>query len=53
MPSNIVASIVEQLREYGVFTRGEIGIQAQTITPEWLRVWALIAMLELFSPMCT
>ena len=34
VPSNIVASIVEQLREYGVFTRGEIGIQAQTITPE-------------------
>ncbi len=34
VPSNIVASIVEQLREHGVFTRGEIGIQAQTITPE-------------------
>ena len=34
VPSNIVASIVEQLQEHGVTSRGEIGIQAQTITPE-------------------
>ncbi len=33
VPSNIVRSVVEQLRENGVFMRGEIGVQAQTITP--------------------
>ena len=34
VPSNIVRSVVEQLRENGVFTRGQIGVEAQTITPE-------------------
>ena len=34
LPSNIVASVVEQLRERGVFQRGEIGVEAQSITPE-------------------
>ena len=33
VPSNIVRTVVEQLRENGVFMRGEIGVQAQTITP--------------------
>ncbi len=33
VPSNIVRSVVEQLRENGVFMRGEIGVAAQTITP--------------------
>ena len=33
VPSNIVRSVVEQLRENGVFMRGEIGVGAQTITP--------------------
>ena len=33
VPSNIVHSVVEQLRENGVFMRGEIGVQAQTLTP--------------------
>ena len=31
--SNIVLSVVRQLRDHGVFTRGEIGVEAQTITP--------------------
>ena len=35
--SNIVRSVVEQLREGGVFTRGEIGVGAQTITPALAR----------------
>ena len=34
VPSNIVRSVVGQLRENGVFTRGEIGVEAQTVTPE-------------------
>lgn len=33
VPSNIVRSVVEQLRENGVFMRGEAGVAAQTITP--------------------
>ena len=37
VPSNIVRSVVEQLREGGVFTRGEIGVGAQTITPALAR----------------
>ena len=37
VPSNIVRSVVEQLRERGVFTRGEIGVGAQTITPALAR----------------
>ena len=34
VPSNIVRSVVAQLREHGVFVRGEIGVDARTITPE-------------------
>ena len=34
VPSNIVRSVVAQLREHGVFVRGEIGVDALTITPE-------------------
>ena len=37
VPSNIVRSVVEQLRGGGVFTRGEIGVGAQTITPALAR----------------
>ena len=33
VPSNIVLSVVEQLRDQGIFARGEIGVEAQTITP--------------------
>ena len=32
VPSNIVLSVVNQLKEHGVFTRGEIGVEVQTIT---------------------
>ncbi len=34
VPSNIVRSVVDQLRERGRFVRGDIGVNAQTITPE-------------------
>ncbi len=37
VPSNIVRSVVAQLRQRGVFTRGEIGVGAQTITPTLAR----------------
>ena len=37
VPSNIVRSVVAQLRQRGVFTRGEIGVGAQTITPALAR----------------
>jgi len=33
VPSNIVRSITEQLRQNGAFTRGDIGVAARTITP--------------------
>jgi len=33
IPSNIVRNVYEQLRKSGKVTRGEIGIEAQTITP--------------------
>lgn len=33
VPSNIVRNVYEQLRKSGKVTRGEIGIEAQTITP--------------------
>ncbi|HVG55860.1 MAG TPA: trypsin-like peptidase domain-containing protein [Vicinamibacterales bacterium] len=33
-PSNIVRAVVEQIRKFGRVRRGEIGIRAQTITPE-------------------
>ncbi|MGH9657390.1 MAG: trypsin-like peptidase domain-containing protein [Bryobacteraceae bacterium] len=33
VPSNIVRSVVEQLRATGTVTRGDIGVDAQTITP--------------------
>ncbi len=32
-PSNIVRSVVEQIRETGRVSRGEIGVYAQTLTP--------------------
>jgi len=32
-PSNIVASVVRQIRESGRVRRGEIGVHAQTVTP--------------------
>ena len=31
VPSNIVVSVTDQLREQGVFRRGEIGVEAQTM----------------------
>jgi serine protease Do len=33
-PSNIVRAVYEQIRKFGRVRRGEIGIRAQTITPE-------------------
>ena len=33
VPSNIVRSVVAQLREHGVFVRGNIGVDTRTITP--------------------
>ena len=33
-PSNIVRAVYEQIRRFGRVRRGEIGIRAQTITPE-------------------
>ena len=33
-PSNIVRSVYDQIREQGQVIRGEIGVRAQTITPE-------------------
>ena len=49
VPSNIVRSVYEQVRKYGRVRRGQIGIQAQTITPELARAlrlerdWGVIA----------
>ena len=34
VPSNIVRTVYEQIRKWGRVKRGEIGIRAQTITPE-------------------
>jgi len=48
-PSNIVRSVYEQVRKQGRVRRGQIGIQAQTITPELARAlrlqqdWGVIA----------
>lgn len=33
VPSNIARSVINQLREHGMVRRGDIGIEAQTITP--------------------
>ena len=33
-PSNIVRAVFEQIRKFGRVRRGEIGIRAQTVTPE-------------------
>ncbi len=33
LPSNIVKYVVNEIREHGVVTRGDIGVEAQTITP--------------------
>jgi serine protease Do len=40
-PSNIVRSVYEQIRRNGRVRRGQIGIQAQTITPELARLLKL------------
>ena len=40
-PSNIVRSVYEQVRKYGRVRRGQVGIQAQTITPELARALRL------------
>ena len=34
VPSNIVSTVYEQIRRFGRVRRGEIGVRAQTITPE-------------------
>jgi serine protease Do len=41
VPSNIVRSVYEQVRKHGRVRRGQIGIQAQTITPELARALRL------------
>jgi serine protease Do len=33
VPSNIVRSVTDQLKQHGVVVRGDIGVDAQTITP--------------------
>jgi serine protease Do len=33
VPSNIAASVIEQLSRNGIFTRGDIGVSARTVTP--------------------
>jgi serine protease Do len=40
-PSNIVKSVYEQVRKHGRVRRGQIGVQAQTITPELARALRL------------
>lgn len=40
-PSNIVRSVYEQIRKSGRVRRGQIGIQAQTITPELAKALGL------------
>ena len=40
-PSNIVRGVYEQVRKYGRVRRGQIGVQAQTITPELARALRL------------
>ena len=40
-PSNIVRSVYRQVREHGRVRRGQIGVQAQTITPELARALKL------------
>ena len=37
VPSNIVRTVYEQIRQYGRVRRGEVGVNAQTITPELAR----------------
>lgn len=37
VPSNILRTVYEQIRQFGRVRRGEIGVQAQTITPDLAR----------------
>ena len=41
VPSNIVASVVDQLIKSGRVVRGEIGVVAQTVTPALATAWKL------------
>jgi serine protease Do len=41
VPSNVVANVVEQLRETGKVVRGEIGVVVQNISPELAQGWKL------------
>ncbi len=41
VPSNVVANVVDQLRQTGRVVRGEIGVLAQTISPALARGWSL------------
>ena len=41
VPSNIVRTVYEQIRQFGRVRRGEIGVRAQTITPALARGLAL------------
>jgi serine protease Do len=41
VPSNIVRAVYEQIRKYGRVRRGQIGVIAQTITPELAKALAL------------
>ena len=41
MPSNLLASVVEQLRRSGRVVRGEIGVTVQTLTAELAEGWKL------------
>jgi serine protease Do len=41
VPSNLISSVVEQLRKSGRVVRGEIGVTVQTITPPLAEGWRL------------
>ena len=41
VPSNVVANVVDQLRQTGRVVRGEIGVLAQTISPALAKGWGL------------
>jgi serine protease Do len=41
VPSNVVASVVEQLRKTGQVVRGDIGVRAQTVTHALAAGWRL------------
>ncbi|MDI9347885.1 MAG: trypsin-like peptidase domain-containing protein [Methylacidiphilales bacterium] len=41
VPSNLVSQVVTQLRKYGLVKRGNLGVNAQTLTPELASAFSL------------